>query len=59
MDIDRAQEIFNSKGVIDVDYNGKSVWIKSLDKENQTAEVEIINKTKESQVVNVGELTED
>lgn len=58
MKVERANEILNSKGVIDVDYNGKSVWLKSVDQNNETVEVEIMNTPSQSQVVSVDDLHE-
>lgn len=58
MDIDRAQSIFESHGVIDVDYKGQPVWIRRVDKANDTVEIGIINSA-QSRVVKAQELNED
>jgi H-type small acid-soluble spore protein len=60
MTAERVQEILDSKGVIDVDYDGKSVWIKNIDKVNNTAEIEIIEEDlSHNEVVNINELYEN
>lgn len=58
MNVGRAQEIFGSKGVIDVNYNGCSVWIKNINLEEQTAEIEILDAPANNQVVSVNDLHE-
>lgn len=57
MEIERAQDIFESHGVIDVDYNGQSVWIRRVDRENETVEIGIVNSA-EGKVVSPEELHE-
>lgn len=59
MDIRRAQEILESKGVIDVEYNGEPIWIKSIDENNETAEIESINNEIQSKIVDVDKLMEE
>ncbi|MEW6181948.1 MAG: H-type small acid-soluble spore protein [Bacillota bacterium] len=39
MDFDRAQQIVESKGIINVLFNGSPVWIESLDAANNEATV--------------------
>ncbi|WP_418791378.1 H-type small acid-soluble spore protein [Phosphitispora sp. TUW77] len=39
MDYKRASEIIRSPEIIDVTYNGKNIWIKSLNLNNNTAVV--------------------
>jgi len=39
----RAQEIFNSKGVLDVKYNNNDVWINELNLDKKTAMVKNLN----------------
>jgi len=39
----RAQEIFNSKGVLDVKYNNNDVWINELNFDKKTAMVKNLN----------------
>lgn len=58
MNAERVQEILESKGVIDVNYNGRSIWIKSLDKSNKTAEIEVLNDNELTQTVDISELNE-
>ncbi|GKX28780.1 hypothetical protein SH1V18_12600 [Vallitalea longa] len=58
MKIERAQEIFDSKGVIDVNYNGNPIWIKSVNQEEQTAEIEMLDAPTNNEVVSVRELNE-
>lgn len=58
MNAERVQEILESKGVIDVNYNGRSIWIKSLDKSNKTAEIEVLNDNELTQTVDISELYE-
>lgn len=57
MNINRAEEIIKSKGVIDVQYKNDSVWLESIDESNRTANVRILNSKKEF-VVPVDELNE-
>lgn len=46
MDIKKAVEIVESKGVIDVNCNGKSVWIENVDNENQKVLVKDLKNEK-------------
>lgn len=39
MDFERAQQIFESKGIINVLFKGSPVWIESLDPEKNEATV--------------------
>lgn len=41
MRFDRAKEIVDSPGTIDVTYQGTSVWITDLDTSRQTAQVKL------------------
>lgn len=59
MEFERVQEIFESKGVIDVECYGKPIWITNIDKQNMTAEVKSIdNDSLPSIVVSIDELSE-
>ncbi|HHV72785.1 MAG TPA: H-type small acid-soluble spore protein [Clostridia bacterium] len=58
MDYTRAQEIISSKGIINVEYNGKPVWLLNLDKEEQKAEIEFLDDTTVREKVNISELEE-
>ncbi|AOY75039.1 H-type small acid-soluble spore protein [Clostridium formicaceticum] len=40
MNFKRAQEIVNSPNHIEVQHQGRSVWITGLDAQNQTAEIQ-------------------
>lgn len=57
MKIERAHDILLSHGVIDVDYQGQSVWIRSVDTANETVEIGIVNNA-EGRVVSPEELLE-
>lgn len=57
MEIKRASEIFDSLGVIDVNYKGIPVWIEQLNKENNEARVKDLNTDREISV-NISELEE-
>jgi H-type small acid-soluble spore protein len=57
MNIDRAEEIVRSKGVVEVIYKSDSVWIESLDELSKTAKVKVLNSKKEFEVP-VDELNE-
>lgn len=54
---ERVQEILDSKGVIDVDYEGESVWIQSLN-DDETAEIKFIDGKIDTKVVDVSDLCE-
>lgn len=58
MDMHKATEIVESLGVMGVTYNGKPVWIESLNEENNEAEIKDL-KTGEKHIVNISELSED
>lgn len=57
MNIERANDILQSHGVIDVDYNGQSVWIRSVDTANEMVEIGIVNNA-EGKTVSPEELIE-
>jgi small acid-soluble spore protein H (minor) len=48
MDIERAKQVMESKGVIDVRYNGIPVWIESIRSDN--AEVKFLDTDKRMDV---------
>ncbi len=58
MEIERVNEILNSKGVIDVEYKGKLVWINEMDRAKMTVEIEGLKDKAFKQVVNINELYE-
>lgn len=57
MNIKKATEIIESLGVIDVDYNGRSVWIESINESTNEVEVKDL-QTGERCRVNVSKLQE-
>lgn len=58
MQSERAEEIMNSKGVIEVLYNNKPVWIQNVNPVNNIAEVKILD-TDEKISTPVERLTEN
>ena len=60
MNFKRAKEIFTStKGVIDVDYNGKSVWLTDVDEDNNTIAIEGIDGNMGKKIVSPDDLSEE
>ena len=57
MDIKRAEEIINSKGIIEVTYKDSPVWIESVIKDNATALVKLLSDN-QSMNIPVEDLTE-
>lgn len=57
MDIRRADEIINSKGVIDVWYQNDPVWLESIESEKHTVHVKNLN-THETMNIPLSELRE-
>lgn len=43
MEIKRAEEIINSKGIIEVTYKDSPVWIESIIQDNSTAHVKLLS----------------
>ncbi|HYF83968.1 MAG TPA: H-type small acid-soluble spore protein [Clostridia bacterium] len=43
MDINRAEEIINSKGIIEVTYKDSPIWIESVIRDNATAHVKLLS----------------
>lgn len=43
MDINRAEEIINSKGIIEVTYKDLPIWIESVIRDNATAHVKLLS----------------
>lgn len=58
MDIEKIVEIVESRGVINVTYNGNPVWIESISKESNEVRVKNI-KTNEEFMVSASKLKED
>lgn len=46
MDINRAEEIINTKGIIEVTYKDSPVWLESIIRENDTAQVKLLSNDK-------------
>ncbi|MDT8717912.1 H-type small acid-soluble spore protein [Clostridium sp. 19966] len=57
MDKDRACQIFESEGVIDVVYNGSSIWIEEISEGQNCARVKDLS-TKKELTVKLSELKE-
>lgn len=58
MDVTRAQEIIESKQIVQVQLQGQPVWIDSVDAGRATATVHTEGKQVEPQTVRVEELNE-
>ncbi|MCZ8524019.1 MULTISPECIES: H-type small acid-soluble spore protein [Paenibacillus] len=58
MKVYRAQEILRAESRVEVELNGVSVWIDSVDPEKETAKVHTENQPADSRVVPVEELEE-
>lgn len=58
MDVKRVKQILSSSAEIDVEYNGVSVWIDSLNEEDQTAMVHLQGPLEETSTVEITELKE-
>ncbi|NOU94594.1 small, acid-soluble spore protein, H family [Paenibacillus sp. LMG 31456] len=58
MKVYRAQEILQSDAKIEVELNGVSVWIDSVDPTQETAKVHVKQKPADTKVVSVEELQE-
>lgn len=50
MNIERAEEIINSKGVIRVEYNDEPIWIENLDEKENAAYIKKIYTNEECMV---------
>ena len=57
MDIKRAEEIINSKGVIEVTYNNAPVWLESIIEDEAAARVKLLS-TNQSINIPVEQLSE-
>lgn len=58
MRLEEAEEIYNSRGVINVTYKNNPVWIEDIQRESQTAHVKDL-QTDELKEVPILELKED
>lgn len=50
MDIKKAQQIINSKGIIRVEYNNEPIWIENLDEKENAAYIKKIYTDEECMV---------
>ncbi|GLI03976.1 hypothetical protein YDYSG_00060 [Paenibacillus tyrfis] len=58
MKVYRAQEIMKAEEKVSVELNGVSVWIDSVDPEQETAKVHVEDRPADARVVPVDELQE-
>jgi len=58
MNVQRAQQIVQSKEKIDVEYQGRPVWIDGIDERSQMARVHVEQNPQESMTVAVDQLVE-
>ncbi|GAA4718271.1 H-type small acid-soluble spore protein [Brevibacillus fulvus] len=58
MNIVRAQEILQTEQKIEVEYQGKPVWIDHVDEETATASVHLENNPANKMTVEVNQLIE-
>ncbi|MFS1511292.1 H-type small acid-soluble spore protein [Chengkuizengella sp. SCS-71B] len=58
MEIERAQEIFDSEAKINVYLNGKEVWIDKVDRVNNCASIHDVNNPNEQETVDITKLKE-
>jgi H-type small acid-soluble spore protein len=58
MDFQRAQEIINSPGYIEILHEGRPIWIDALHTQENTAEIRENKSSKETKIVPVNELIE-
>ncbi|AIQ62726.1 spore protein [Paenibacillus stellifer] len=59
MDVQRAQDIYDSKDMIAVRLDGKPVWIEHVDAANGMATVQIGSRPTDVQTVGVDRLVEE
>lgn len=58
MDLNEIEEIYNSRGVINVIYKGNPVWIEDIARQSELAHVRDL-ETDELRIVPISELKED
>lgn len=58
MKLHKAEEIYNSRGVIDVTYKDRPVWIESISEQSEVAHVKDL-ETNELKIVPILELKEE
>lgn len=59
MDIDRAQEIIDSRALINVNYHGIPVFLQQVHAEDETATVFPLDEMDREQIVELNGLTEE
>lgn len=59
MDIERAQEIINSRSLINVNYHGIPVFLQQVHPDNETATVFPLDEMNREQIVELNGLTEE
>lgn len=57
MEIKRAEEIINSKGIIEVTYKNSPVWLENIISENETVQVKMLHND-QTMNIPVHDLTE-
>lgn len=58
MDIQRAQQILETTDIVNVQFNGQSVWIDSVDIESDSVKVHSMDNDAERKSVSPGQLEE-
>lgn len=58
MNVHRAQQILQSAQKIEVEHNGVSIWIDSVDAGSETAKIHVEQNAANAKVVSVEELVE-
>jgi small acid-soluble spore protein H (minor) len=58
MDAQRAQEISSSSAMVNVTYNGQSIYIEHVDQQNGTATIHPLDEPNNKQSVSVSSLEE-
>ena len=59
MDAQRAQEIANSPTMVNVMYNGSSIYIEHVDQQKEIVTIHPLDNPNDKQSVSVTNLTED
>lgn len=59
MDIQRAQEIINSRSLINVNYRGIPVFLQQIDADNETVTVFPLDEMDRVQIVELAGLTDE
>ena len=58
MNKERAEQISTSPEMVDVTYNGASIYIEKVHPTNETASIHLLNQPQNTQEVHVTELVE-